>query len=503
MASGLRQVLRQGQQLVMTQQLQQAIKLLQLSSLDLADFVEQQVESNPLLEYEAGTDEAEAPSGEPPQREETGPATTDFEGNDGTLDARFENVFTNDDRELTPAPPPDDGSLAPVAAPWPGSGDEGFDPMARLVEQPSLHDHLEAQLGTAGLDPEGLLIGRYLIDLVDQAGYLRGDVADVAEWLGCEESQVAETLTVLQGFDPAGVCARTVAECLGLQLKDLDRYDPAMATLVDNLEALAEGRLDWLRRQCGVSAEDFADMVLELRALDPKPGLAFDAAPAEIVVPDLFVSRRPDGSWAVELNSEVLPRVLVNARYYAEVRGATRSKEERAFLSDCFSNASWLVKALDQRAKTILKVASELVRRQEGFFLSGVSQLRPLNLKQVADAIGMHESTVSRVTAGKYLSCARGTFELKFFFTAAIAAADGGESHSAEAVRHRIRELIDEEDPKRILSDDRIVELLRESDIDIARRTVAKYREAMHIPSSVQRRRLKSVRGEGVREFDR
>jgi RNA polymerase sigma-54 factor len=485
MASGLRQVLRQGQQLVMTQQLQQAIKLLQLSSLDLVSFVEQQVESNPLLEFEDGAEERRGQG----------------EGADAApvVDGRYDNVFTHDDRDLSPAPAaPEPGVQSLSVASW-ASGREGGeapgeDASARLSVRPTLRDHLGEQLGVTVSDPRRLMIGRYLIDMVDDAGYLREATGDVAERLGCPVADVEEMVALLQQFDPAGVCARSLTECLALQLRERDRLDPAMQALLANLPALADGRVDWVRRACGVGDEDFAGMLAELRALDPKPGLAFDRSPTEVVVPDVLIGRRADGAWSIELNPEVLPRVLVNAHYYAEVRGAARSKEDRAYLSECFSNASWLVKALDQRAKTILKVASELVRRQEGFFLNGVAHLRPLNLKQVADAIGMHESTVSRVTAGKYLACARGTFELKYFFTAAIAAADGGESHSAEAVRHRIRELIEREDAGTVLSDDRIVELLRDADIDIARRTVAKYREAMHIPSSVQRRRLKAVR---------
>ncbi|MGE0667755.1 MAG: RNA polymerase factor sigma-54 [Sphingomonadales bacterium] len=493
MATGLRQVLRQGQQLVMTQQLQQAIKLLQLSSLELVSFVEQQVESNPLLELDYAPAEA-APQPAPAESQAITPTDT----GDAPLDSRYDNVFTNDDRDLAPAARSDDGIQTLAAGPWTGSAgsDTGLpaDASARLAVPTTLRGHLTDQLGMTASDARQKMIGRYLIDMVDDAGYIREGLSDVAERLGCTVADVEETLALLQQFDPPGVCARNLAECLALQLIDRDRFDPAMAALVSNLEALADGRVDWLRRQCGVGDEDFAEMLLELRALDPKPGQAFDSPTAEVIVPDVLISRRADGAWGVELNAEVLPRVLVNAHYYAEVRSASRSKQDRAYLSECFSNASWLVKALDQRAKTILKVATELVRRQEGFFAQGVSHLRPLNLKQVADAIGMHESTVSRVTAGKYLACPRGTFELKYFFTAAIAAADGGESHSAEAVRHRIRELIDREDPKAILSDDKIVELLLGDDIDIARRTVAKYREAMHIPSSVRRRRLKSGR---------
>jgi RNA polymerase sigma-54 factor len=494
MATGLRQVLRQGQQLVMTQQLQQAIKLLQLSSLDLVSFVEQQVESNPLLEFDYSAADS-APEPTPPTTENSRENNPDI-----ASEGAYDNVFTNDDRDLTtPQPAAEDGFRSLAASPWTGGqgGTEGGaapDASARLAVPTTLRGHLTDQLGMTVSDRRQMMIGGYLIDMIEDTGYLREPLTDVAERLGCPIADVEETLAILQQFDPPGVCARNLAECLALQLRDRNRFDPAMEALVGNLEALADGRTEWVKRQCGVSDEDFADMLLELRALDPKPGLAFDSPHTEVVVPDVLITRRADGAWGVELNPDVLPRVLINAHYYAEVRGVSRSKQDRAYLSECFSNASWLVKALDQRAKTILKVSSELVRRQEGFFEHGVSHLRPLNLKQVADAIGMHESTVSRVTAGKYLACPRGTFELKYFFTAAIAAADGGESHSAEAVRHRIRELIEREDPKAILSDDKIVELLLDADIDIARRTVAKYREAMHIPSSVQRRRLKAGR---------
>jgi RNA polymerase sigma-54 factor len=229
--------------------------------------------------------------------------------------------------------------------------------------------------------------------------------------------------------------------------------------------------------------------------LNPKPGLMFGSTMVQPIVPDVFVRPAPDGTWQVELNSDTLPKVLINQRYYAQVSGTTRNEKEKAYLADCLQTATWLVRALDQRAKTILKVSSEIVRQQDGFFAKGVQYLRPLNLKAVADAISMHESTVSRVTANKYMATSRGIFELKYFFTSAIAAADGGEAHSAEAVRHRIRQLIDGESTGNVLSDDTIVEKLHDAGIDIARRTVAKYREAMRIPSSVQRRREKQATG--------
>jgi RNA polymerase sigma-54 factor len=300
-------------------------------------------------------------------------------------------------------------------------------------------------------------------------------------------------LAILQSFDPPGVCARNLTECLALQLRERNRFDPAMQALVAHLDLLAKRDVAALRKACGVSEEDLIDMIGEIRLLNPKPGLAFGTTLMQPIVPDVFVRPGTDGSFVVELNSETLPKVLVNQSYYTEVAKTVRNDKDKTYLADCLQTATWLIRALDQRARTILKVSSEIVRQQDAFFAYGVQHLRPLNLKTVADAIAMHESTVSRVTANKYMATTRGIFELKYFFTSAIAAADGSEAHSAEAVRHRIKQLIDAESPRAVLSDDTIVERLRAAGIEIARRTVAKYREAMRIPSSVQRRREKQT----------
>jgi RNA polymerase sigma-54 factor len=295
-------------------------------------------------------------------------------------------------------------------------------------------------------------------------------------------------LARLQQFDPPGICARNLKECLAAQLRDRNRLDPAMQALLDHLPLLAVRDAGSLLRLCGVDAEDLAEMVAEIKALDPRPGLAFDTVLANPVVPDVLLRALPDGGWAVELNSETLPRVLVNRRYYAEIKGRTSAKAERDYLAERLQQANWLTKALDQRATTILKVAGEIVRQQDAFFRRGVQCLKPLVLRDIAGEIGMHESTVSRVTANKYIASPRGLFELKYFFTAAVAAADGGAALSAESVRFRIKALIESERDT-ILSDDRLVVLLHGEGIAIARRTVAKYREAMRIPSSVRRRR--------------
>ncbi|NVN88407.1 MAG: RNA polymerase factor sigma-54 [Rhodopseudomonas sp.] len=519
---------RQSQSLVMTPQLMQAIKLLQLSNLDLAAFVEDELEKNPLL------DRANE-NGEPPVAGEASPERTEFSdrddfsagvGEDGgdrsdfsepggaeafepgteewmhrdlgsrseieqTLDTGMENVFPEEPAEAAARTAQD---AAPTAyTEWGGgaSNDEGYNLEAFVAAETTLGDHLAEQLAVAFTAPAQRMIGQYLIDLVDDAGYLPADMGDAAERLGASPEEVEAVVAVLQKFDPPGVCARSLSECLAIQLRDRDRYDPAMQALVEHLDLLAKRDIGNLRKICGVDDEDLADMIGEIRHLDPKPGLKFGSTRVQTVVPDVYVRPGQDGGWQVELNSDTLPKVLVNQVYYSELSKTIRKDGDKSYFTDCLQNATWLVRALDQRARTILKVATEIVRQQDGFFTQGVSHLRPLNLKAVADAIQMHESTVSRVTANKYMATNRGTFELKYFFTASIASADGGEAHSAEAVRHHIRQLIENENPAIILSDDTIVERLREAGIDIARRTVAKYREAMRIPSSVQRRRDK------------
>ncbi|MGJ4908697.1 RNA polymerase factor sigma-54 [Bradyrhizobium sp. HKCCYLS2033] len=512
---------RQSQSLVMTPQLMQAIKLLQLSNLDLSTFVEEELERNPLLER--ASDGPEAPvAGEQQMSEraefsEGGEAGGDdfgegasggesFEGAqddwmsrdlgtrteiEQTLDSGLENVFSEEPAEAA-------ARTAQDAAPttyteWGGgaSGDEDYNLEAFVAAETTLSDHLAEQAAVAFTAPADRMIGQYLIDLVDEAGYLPADLGQAADRLGTEQADVDAVLGVLQTFDPPGICARNLSECLAIQLRELDRYDPAMQALVEHLDLLAKRDFVALRKLCGVDDEDLVDMIGEIRRLDPKPGLKFGTTRTQTMVPDVYVRPGPDGGWLVELNSDTLPRVLVNQHYYSELSKTIRKDGDKSYFTDCLQNATWLVRALDQRARTILKVATEIVRQQDGFFTHGVAHLRPLNLKAVADAIQMHESTVSRVTANKYMATNRGTFELKYFFTASIASADGGEAHSAEAVRHHIKQLIDAEDPSAILSDDTIVEKLRTAGIDIARRTVAKYREAMRIPSSVQRRRDK------------
>jgi RNA polymerase sigma-54 factor len=378
-----------------------------------------------------------------------------------------------------------------------GSGSSrGFDSgefslEAMLSHEPTLSEHLSEQLVLAISDPVRRVIGQHLIHLIDDDGYLRTDLGELADQLGTSVEQIEEVLKVMQGFEPVGVFGRDLAECLAIQLKEKDRLDPAMQGLLANIDLLARREFSALRKICSVDEEDLADMIAEIRRLDPRPAQQFTAHIAEPVVPDVIVQPKADGTWHVELNADTLPRVLVSQSYYATVAKGAKNAKDKAYLSDCLQSANWLVKSIDQRARTILKVASEIVRQQDAFLIYGVEHLRPLTLRAIADAISMHESTISRVTSNKYMATPRGIFELKFFFTTAISSADGGEAHSAEAVRHKIRQMIDREAANAVLSDDQLVRQLRAEGVDIARRTVAKYRESLKIPSSVQRRREK------------
>jgi RNA polymerase sigma-54 factor len=386
-----------------------------------------------------------------------------------------------------------DGSLGLNGASSGGMSEEGPDLDGFADTGLSLADHLLAQAGTA-IDGADAFIAAHLIDQIDECGYLTVPLLDIANRLGVPLARVEAVLGIIQTFDPTGVGARNLAECLALQAREADRYDPAMARLIDNLDLLARGAIAQLRRICGVDDEDMSDMIRELRDYDPKPGCRYGGEPARAVVPDIFVARRKDG-WGIEINAATLPRVLVNRGYYVELSASRGNKASKAWLSECLASANWLVKALDQRQRTIIKVATEIVKQQEAFFLHGVAHLKPMTLRQVADAIEMHESTVSRVTSNKYLSCGRGLYELKYFFTSAIQSSDGGDAVSAQAVKSAIKALIAVEEPKAILSDDTLVELLNAKGFDIARRTVAKYREALGIGSSVQRRRAKALEG--------
>ncbi|MCT2398366.1 RNA polymerase factor sigma-54 [Novosphingobium mangrovi (ex Huang et al. 2023)] len=499
MALGPRLDLRQSQSLVMTPQLQQAIKLLALSNLEIEAFIGESLEANPLLDVDAKPPETVAETADMPEEARR----TTLEGS--PVDQLIGEGRASDDRPLDIdrnaldiERDTGDGQRATDDAAWGsdlrgGGGEEGPGIDERPGGSETLAEHLDAQVGAVTGDIRIAGIARYIIGQLDESGYLPATLDELAEDLGIEVDEVEQGLAVVQSLEPTGVGARTLSECIALQAKEADRYDPCMAKLIDNLDLIGRGDLARLKRMCGVDDEDFADMLSELRGYDPKPGLRYGGEPSGAVTPDILVTPRADGGWDITLNQATLPRLIVNRGYYVEVKGTCDDKASRAWLSEKLADANWLIKALDQRQKTILKVATELVKQQDGFFRHGVSHLKPLTLRAVAEAIGMHESTVSRVTSNKFLNCPRGTYELKYFFSSGVASASGEGGASAEAVKAAIKQLIDAEDPKAILSDDALVELLKGKGFELARRTVAKYREAIGLGSSVQRRRQKAL----------
>ena len=497
---------RQSQSLVMTPQLQQAIKLLQMSNIELTKFVEEELEQNPLLERDASD------QGEDGQNERSGPQSNDalISSNDDTpaledidfsrnnqteipqaqeLDAELDNTYTNDSGSDVEGPAYDQAAFREPNSTR-GSVSDGLLPDLEqtLSEHITLREHLMAQIGVEITDPIDRIIGTHLIDMLDDAGYVRDELDSVAINLGCDTKRVEKTLKIMKQLDPPGVFASNLRECLTLQLMDVDRFDPCMEALVENLDLLAKRHLTELMAICNVDLDDLMDMIRELKSLNPKPATAFEHSVSQVITPDVLMRAKPGGGWLIELNSDTLPRVLVNNYYHAQIIKGSKGREDKSYIAEQLQSANWLIKSLHQRATTILKVATELIIQQDMFFRLGVQHLKPLVLRDIAEAIEMHESTVSRVTSNKYISTPQGIFELKYFFTSSIASSMGGEAHSAEAVKYRIKVLIDEELTTKILSDDKLVVLLKSEGMDIARRTVAKYRESMKISSSVQRR---------------
>ncbi|WP_018097505.1 RNA polymerase factor sigma-54 [Sinorhizobium meliloti] len=468
---------RQQQSLVMTPQLIASIRLLQLAHCELHQFVEQEIEKNPFLEL-ASNDSA------------TSADPSSFPGKDPSICARANNADgpRSENSELL-------GQWKSIRDTPNSASGERPDPAEYAASAETLQDHVARQVALTAFTPQERLIAGELARHLEDTGYIHADLLELARRLSVQEADVERVLGTLQLLDPPGIFARTLSECLEIQLRQRDRFDPAMAALIANLEMLAQRDFQALTRLCGVDEDDLLDMLHEVRMLDPKPGNRYQSGGPDYIIPDVWVLPSPGGGWQIELNPDTLPKVLINQTYFAEVSRLTANNSaDQAFLNECLENASWLARSLDQRAKTILKVATEIVRQQDVFLEHGIAHLRPLNLKTVAEAIDMHESTVSRVTSNKYMLTPRGVFELKYFFTVAIASTQGGDAHSAEAVRHRIKAIIAQEPADEVLSDDEIVARLKETGISIARRTVTKYREAMNIPSSVQRRRENRVR---------
>lgn len=493
--------LRQSQTLTMTPRLQQAIRLLQMSSLELEAAVAEELEQNPFLEREGESSE-NTPSEMPPDdseyagREELpslldsadGEKEAELDTNDiPTEDSFYEQAET----DISVSESDFDFSMDS----WEGSGARGErEPGLQSVDlcaapHESLHEMLAGQINMSFKSAEDRKAAFELLEKLDENGYLSAGYEEA-----CPPGQLEKILPVLQSFSPTGIFSRSLAECLAVQLKEKDRYDPAMAVMLEHLELIGQREYKKLSKLCGVDESDIADMIAEIRRLSPHPAAGFDDMPPTVLVPDILLRRDKSGNFIVELNQAVLPRVLVNRTYAAEISAvAKHDKAARKFMTDRMAAAGWLVKALNQRAETILKVAAEIVERQKDFFRDGEKALKPMVLKDVAEAVSMHESTVSRVTAQKYIASSRGIFELKYFFSQALESVSGGDSHSAQAVKSRIKELVENEKKDNILSDEAIVLLLKQEGIEIARRTVAKYRESMGLPTSAQRKRDKRL----------
>ncbi|MDE3830235.1 RNA polymerase factor sigma-54 [Sinorhizobium meliloti] len=499
MASSFSLQLKQSQSLSMAPHLMELMQLIQMNHLELSHFIAEEVEENPLLEVQSA-DEAAAADHE---ESAPNPAEAGSEFDDGLvdsallrdgerlsdgLDADFANVFPDDTA-------PQRADAPELLGQWksmPGAGngeDYNLEDFVAYRKTPreTLSEQLPFALGAAS----DRLIAQYLIDQLGETGYLHADLTETAAQLGAAVEDVERVLHVLQQFDPPGIFARSLGECLAIQLRARNRFDPAMEALIDNLELLGRRDFASLKKICGVDEEDLLDMLAEIRKLDPKPGTCFEPRFSEGITPDVVVRAAPDGGWSPELSSDALPRVRVKRDYFAKLSRSCRKNDEQAYLKERLQRANWLERSLGKRANTILKVATEIVQQQDAFLAHGVGHLRPMNLKTVADKINMHESTVSRVTSNKYMLTPRGVFQLKYFFTAAIASADDGDAHSAESARHRVRTMIDQESAEAVLSDDDIVDRLKKEGVKIARRTVAKYRESMNIPSSFPRRREK------------
>lgn len=497
--------IKQSQSMVMTPQLQQSIKLLQMTSVELVHFLDQELEKNPFLEEADGepdvsneekssdradnsaADEStlfESPEASPPQDK---PLIEGEEQSDAWDDGTVSSAVYEGSETLSYANVGQgNGSASSI------SNAPTFDEYTE--SEKSLREHISDQIFLEIHDPIERMIALYLSEQLDENGYLCIELKEVAERLKCDKKLIEKVIESVQGFDPAGIFARDLSECLALQLKDRNHFDPAIELLLKNLDLVAEGNLKALQKRCDVSEEDVQDMIREVRTLNPKPATGFARDVVQIMQPDVFLRKHSEKGWIVELNSESLPRVLVNRRYYAEVENEVGKNEDgKKFLSEQLQTANWLTKALDQRANTILKVATEIVSQQDDFLKFGIQYLKPLVLTDIAKKIEMHESTVSRVINGKFMATHIGVFELKYFFSSSIASHHGGDDVSSRTVKFIIKELIDNEPDNKPFSDDTLVKMLADKGIKLARRTVTKYREALKIGSSVERRRAKKL----------
>lgn len=482
--------IRQSQSLLMTPQLRQAINLLQLSNLELGELIEHELAANPLLEKETDTsyNDIETPQTIDDYHDTGTPETDDY-----SPDIDYDNQFDDSCSDREGYDNLDtDYSWSDYNEGKSHRDNEDYDYFEKkLADDKSLYRLLSEQVGLNFSSKLDQAIAFRLIEQLDPAGYFRGSIKEIATKLNLHEEKIRSILSTLKTFEPSGIFAENLAECLAIQLKDQNRYDPLIALLLDNLELLGQRGFKELKKICQVDDEDLASMIKDIKSLNPKPAAEYTHDLTSYVIPDVFIKRNKLGNYSVELNTMSLPRILINRRYYSEIKNAAQGKETKRYLKEQISSANFLVKALHQRAVTILKVSEEIVKAQQDFFEKGIEFLKPMSLRDIAEKIEMHESTVSRVTNNKYMHTPRGLFELKYFFTQAASTFSGDDQTSTRSIKHKIKKLIDEEKTDNILSDDKLVELLALQGIKIARRTVTKYRESLGIATSSQRKRNK------------
>ena len=494
----LKQQLRLSQQLVMTPQLQQAIKLLQLSRLELVNLVQKELEENPVLEEAAEVDAApgESPTDAPEAADAPAEASSEAAAA-AEESAAAEEVGPGEEREPSDAEKIADVDWQSYLEAYPQTSmrevrgnDERPAFETTLTRSVTLSEHLLWQLQMDAIPEEEETAAQFIVGNLDERGYLRDSVEGIARQAGAEEKVVESALARIQALDPAGVGARDLQECLSIQVRALGIDDPVVVGIVDGaLDSLIKRDFRGVARGLGVSVQEVVEAAKVIGGLEPRPGRAFGGEEPVYIVPDIYVYKIGD-DFHIVLNDDGLPRLRIN-NIYREVlaRGGNAPKDTKAYVHDKVRSAMWLIKSIHQRQRTIYKVMQSIIKFQGGFFEKGINYLKPLNLRDVADDIEMHESTVSRVTTNKYAHTPQGIFELKYFFNSSINKLDG-EVIASESVKERILQLIRNEDPRRPLSDQRIAEMLRVHGINIARRTVTKYRESLNLLSSTKRRQV-------------
>ena len=479
--------IKQTQSLLMTPELRQAINILQLNNIELNQLIEQEIEQNPLLEKE----EDILNNQESEKIHTIDDIEENFTANEEILpDINYDTSFTDDfgsDRE---------GYETDNDYDWAAynknkdinSSDPDYDYFEqKLAGEKSLYTFLDEQISTSFTSPKEKIIAKSLCEHLDAAGYFRGDIKEIAKKFRCPTQIIINVLNRLKDFEPSGIFAENLKECLSIQLKDINRYDPLIAKLLDNLPLLADGRIKELLKICNTSSEELFEMISDIKSLNPKPTAEWNNEYSPYIIPDIFVKRNKYGEYRVELNNMSLPKLLINHNYRSNL--SISNKLTDRYLKEKISSANFLIKAMHQRATTILRISEEIVKIQHNFFEYGIEHLKPLNLKDLAYNLELHESTISRASTNKYMHTPCGTFELKYFFSAAASSYIGKNNISTHSIKHKIKSLINAEDPKKILSDDKIAEILAQEGIKIARRTVAKYRESLGIPTSAERKR--------------